>query len=131
LNGKIDFVSLKKNFFQICRELLGFGSPKAVVIDFSVIFIALGIIPTAFWDRTPDTCIWHRFILPFFFHNNCPTSGIFANCHIFSCGLTHAFSALLHGNFAGAYEFNKLVYIVLAVMLIFYIKNIYRLFRIK
>jgi hypothetical protein len=122
---------LHKNIGQILKEFLSFGSPRAVVANFSMIFIIIGIVPTAFWDTAPDLCIWHRFILPIVFNNNCPSAGIFADCHIPSCGLTHAFSALLHGNFSDAYSFNHLVYFVLTIMLIIYFKNIYKLFCIK
>jgi hypothetical protein len=119
---------LNKNFLQVLKELLSFGSAKAVVINFSLIFFSLAIIPTAFWDSTVSICPWRTFILPLLFRGHCPEEGFFAQCLCPGCGLTHAFSALFHGNFVEAYDFNKLVFLVLAVMLLVYLKNIYKLF---
>jgi hypothetical protein len=101
------------------------------VVNFSLIFIILEIIPTAFWNGTTNICIWRGFILPLIFSHHCPTTGIFAFCRCPGCGMTHAISAFVHGNFAAAYEYNRLVYIVVAVMLIILIKNILTLIRHK
>jgi len=116
---------------KIIFEYLSFGSAKAVVVNFSVILVALGIIPTAFWDRTPNICIWRRFISPLIFQNNCPTSGIFADCHCPACGLTHAMSYLLHGNFTAAYESNNLVFVVVGLILFLVIYNLINLKKKK
>jgi len=114
---------------NIVFEFLGFGSPRAVVINFSAIILALAIIPTAFWDRSPDLCIWHRFILPLVFRHHCPTSGIFAGCHVPSCGLTHALSQLLHGDFASAFDYNKLVFIVFGLIVFLLVWNTIKLIK--
>lgn len=116
---------------SVVFEFLSLRSPRAVVVDFSVALLALTIIPTAFWDRSFDLCVWHRIILPLVFRGVCPTSGFFKDCHIFSCGMTHAFSALLHGHFSQAYEYNRLVYIIFALILFFLIYNVARLLKQK
>ena len=120
---------LNDPLINLLFEFLSLSTPRAVVADFSVILLALAITPTAFWDRTPDTCVWHRFILPLIYRGQCPTSGIFKDCHIFSCGMTHAMSRLLHGDLSGAYYYNHLVYIVVTVVLVIYLYNIWKLIK--
>jgi len=118
-----------RRFNKILFEFLSFGSPRAVVINFSVITLALVIIPTAFWAEKGDICIWHRFILPLMYSNHCPETGIFAHCYCPGCGLTHAFSRLFHGDLVGAYEYNQNISFVAVIVFIIYITNIYRLIK--
>jgi len=112
-------------------EFLSLSSPMAVVVDFSAILFVLAITPTAFWDRTPDLCIWHRFILPWIFHEACPISGIFADCHCPGCGLTRAMSAMLHGNFQTAYDYNHLIFIVSGIIIFLIGWNFYKIISAK
>ncbi len=117
--------------FKKLLEFLSLSTPRAVVVDFSAIIIALAIIPTAFWDSSPNLCIWRQVILPLIFRHRCPSSGIFANCHCPGCGLTHAMSRLLHADLVGAYQYNHLVYIVAIVILIIYVANIIKLIKAR
>lgn len=113
----------------IVFEFLSLSSPKAVVVSFSVVFMALTIIPTAFLGQLGGLCIWHRFVLPWIFYAYCPESGLFAHCFCPGCGITHAMSRLLHGDITGAYYYNHLVYIVAAVVTIVYVTNIAKLLK--
>jgi hypothetical protein len=57
---------------------------------------ALALMPTAWLERSPSVCLyWNVFGV------HCP-----------GCGMTRAFSALLHADFARALSFNKLVVVV-------------------
>jgi len=121
--------NIVSKFWSLAYRQAGLGSPKAVVVSFSVVFMALAVIPTAFLGQPGSLCIWHRFVLPWIFHNYCPQSGLFANCLCPGCGITHAMSRLLHGDIIGAYNYNHLIYIVAAVVIIVYITNIIKLIK--
>ncbi|WP_073223186.1 DUF2752 domain-containing protein [Massilia sp. CF038] len=45
------------------------------------------------------------------------------------CGITRALVALVHGNFAAAWAFNKAVFIVLPMLMYLYIKHLHTLWR--
>jgi hypothetical protein len=61
---------------------------------------ALALAPTAWLERTPSVCLyWNVFGV------HCP-----------GCGMTRAFSALLHTDFARALSHNKLVVVVFPVI---------------
>jgi len=106
-----------KNFFSFIFELVSFDSARAIVLDISLIFIALVSIPTSWLDASPAKCIFREYLLPLIFGNNCPTSGIFAGCTCPACGMTHALSRLLHLDVMGAGGYNRGVFLVFAVML--------------
>jgi len=89
--------------------------------------LALAIIPTAFLGQKGGICIWHNFILPLIFKDNCPENGIFSHCYCPACGLTHATSALLHGQITEAYNFNPLVFITTPLILFLLIYNLFKL----
>lgn len=114
---------------NIFFEFLSLGSPKAVVVDFSVVFTALAIIPTAFLGQPGGICIWHRFVLPWIFHGFCPETGLLAHCFCPGCGITHAMSRLLHGDLIGAHGYNHLIYIVAGVVIMVYITNLLKMFK--
>jgi hypothetical protein len=60
----------------------------------------LALVPTAWLERTPSVCLyWNVFGV------HCP-----------GCGMTRAFSALLHHDFTRALSYNKLVVLVFPVI---------------
>lgn len=63
--------------------------------------VALATVPTAWLERAPSMCLyWNLFGV------HCP-----------GCGMTRAFSALLHGEFSRALAYNKLVCVVFPAVL--------------
>jgi hypothetical protein len=114
-----------KTFFI---EILSFSTPKARVINLSSIFLLLTVIPTKYLIYSPVKCAFKNFLLPLFFHGHCPISGLFANCNCPACGMTRGMSRLLHGDFSGAWNFNKLVFIVFTIMMFILIKDSITLF---
>jgi hypothetical protein len=61
--------------------------------------LALAIIPTGILEKGPVLCVWRNL-----FGIHCPT-----------CGMTRAFSSLLHGKLVSAFEYNKLVVVVFPI----------------
>lgn len=110
-----------KNIFF---DLLSFGTPQAKVFNLSSILLILSVIPTKSLGILPIRCVFKHFLLPLIFNGNCPTSGIFAGCNCPACGLTRAMSRLLHGDLIGAWNFNKIVFIVFGIMIILIIINL-------
>jgi hypothetical protein len=102
---------------KLVLDLLSFNTPQAIVFNLVVILLLLAAVPTSSLTTLPSTCIFKNFILPAVFHGHCPSSGLFAGCQCPACGLTRAMSRLLHGDLTGAWGFNPLVFLVLAVML--------------
>jgi len=68
----------------------------ATVLAASAALVALAIIPTPVLERGPVICVWRNL-----FGIQCPT-----------CGMTRAFSSVLHGQFRAAVQYNKLVVLV-------------------
>lgn len=62
----------------------------------AAVLLALAIIPTEMLVRGPSLCVWKNLL-----GIQCPT-----------CGMTRAFSSILHGRFIQAIQFNKLVVVV-------------------
>jgi len=62
---------------------------------FPSVFVTLKLIRVDFLDRMPQLCIYRQL-----FGMRCP-----------GCGMTHAFCAVLHGDFARAFAYNHLVII--------------------
>jgi hypothetical protein len=110
----------KKN---LIIEFLSFGSAKAVVCNLSTIIIMLTVIPTAFLERLSIKCIWKTYIIPLFFRGHCPASGFFADCRCPACGLTRGISKILHGDFDGGQDYNRLSIFVLFLMIFLIIYN--------
>lgn len=69
-------------------------------IFFPASFLLLAILPTAFLDRLPTLCMYRRF-----FGFRC-----------LGCGMTHAFSSVLHGKWAAALAYNPLVVIAFPLL---------------
>ena len=115
-----------KNLFL---DIVSFGTPEAIVFNLAVIFLILAIISTGSLGYLPVKCIFKDIILPAIFHGNCPQTGIFANCECPACGMTHAMSRLLHGDFDGAWSFNKGVFLVFGVMLYLLVYNCIKILK--
>ncbi|MBN2459767.1 DUF2752 domain-containing protein [Candidatus Woesearchaeota archaeon] len=102
---------------KIVLDLISFNTPQAIVFNLVVILLVLALLPTSTITTFPSSCIFKNFILPAVYHGDCPDSGLFAGCECPACGLTRAMSRLLHGDFAGAWDFNPLVFLVFPAML--------------
>ena len=73
------------------RSRLGVRFTANLIIP--VVFAALALIPVDLLDRFPSFCIYRNL-----FGIRCP-----------GCGMTHAFCAVLHGEFRAAWSYNPLV----------------------
>jgi hypothetical protein len=94
-----------------------------------MIFFILIIVPTHYLLYSPFNCIFKAIILPFIFNNNCPATGLFANCECPACGLTRALSSLLHGDISSALNYNLLVTPLFLVLLFVLILNVIKLIK--
>lgn len=88
-------------------DLVSFNTPQARVINFILIFLTAALVPTDKLHYLPVRSIWKEV-----FH-----------IEPYSVGLTRAMSRLFHGDLVGAWNFNKLVFPVFAVMLLLLIHN--------
>jgi hypothetical protein len=73
----------------------------ASLVSIIVLPLVFATIPTTFFENTPSICLWKNL-----FGFECP-----------GCGMTRAFSAVIHFQFAKAFGFNKLVVIVFPLLL--------------
>lgn len=97
-----------KNIKEILLDIISFNSPQAKVFNFTLIFIIAATVPTNKLKYLPIRSIYESV-----FH-----------IQLYSSGMTRAMSRLFHGDFVGAWEFNKLVFPVFLTMLILNIINI-------
>jgi hypothetical protein len=79
------------------RKALAFHG-VAVLLGVAAL-LALAIIPTEIVAHGPVLCVWRNL-----FGIHCPT-----------CGMTRAFSSILHGRLVNALEYNKLVVVVFLI----------------
>jgi len=84
-----------------------------LVIYFSVPVI-LVLMPVTFFDHGQNMCISQLL-----FHQACP-----------GCGMTRGIMHLVHGDFTGAAEYNKLSFVVLPVLLYLIFDDARRTIRI-
>lgn len=96
---------------KIFLNIISFGSPKSRIFIFSSIFSFLILLPTKFLEKGPTICVF-KLVL----NKECP-----------ACGMTRAMSRLLHLDFIGAWNFNKLVFIVFGLMIFLLIKDIIKI----
>jgi hypothetical protein len=79
---------------QMTRKAMAFRA-GGVLFGLAAL-LALAIIPTEILARGPIICVWRNL-----FGIECPT-----------CGMTRAFSSILHGRLVQAFGYNKLVIVV-------------------
>lgn len=89
-------------------DLVSFNTPQARTINFTLIFLIAALVPTDKLRYLPVRSIWKEV-----FH-----------VEPYSVGLTRAMSRLFHGDFIGAWSFNKLVFPVFFVILSLLLFNI-------
>lgn len=118
-----------KKFFKFFLNILSFNSPRIRVFNLTSILLILTLIPTKVIESTGIKCVFKHFILPLIFNGDCPADGIFANCNCPACGMTRAMSKLLHGDVNGAWQLNKLVFLVLIVMVVLIIINLRKVYN--
>lgn len=111
-------------------DIVGFGSPIAIVINLFLIILILCILPTQNLNFLPFRPVFKDFLLPLIFQGQCPETGFFTDCNVYSTGQTRALSRLLHGDFRGAYSFNKLVFILFITIITVLIINLIKVFKI-
>lgn len=97
-----------KKIKKIILDILSFGTPQAIVINLSSIMIILAVIPVDKLNYLPIRSVYESV-----FH-----------LHLYSSGQTRAISSLLHGDILDAWQFNKLVYLLFAVMLMLIVINL-------
>ncbi|MBD3310296.1 DUF2752 domain-containing protein [Candidatus Woesearchaeota archaeon] len=111
---------------QVGLDLISFDSPQARLFNLSAILAALSAVPTDKLGYFPIRCVFKHVIFPLIFGGKCPESGIFAGCNCPGCGMTRAMSRLLHLDPTGAYAYNKMVFVLFAVMVALIIINTIR-----
>jgi hypothetical protein len=75
--------------------------------------ILLIILPKTFFDHGPTTCIYT----------------LLAGVNCYGCGMTRASMRLIHLDFVGAREFNKLSFIVFPALAFYYMRYFIYLMR--
>lgn len=128
IKSKSLFIFHKLLYFLL--DLLSFGTPLAIIINFIIILSFAFLIPINSLENFPIKCIFKHYILPFIFKGNCPTSGLFAECKCLGCGMTHSFHYILHGDFLLAWNTNKLSFLVMLGIIVLIFINLNKLHRI-
>jgi hypothetical protein len=75
--------------------------------------ILLIMLPKTFFDHGPTTCIYT----------------LLAGVNCYGCGMTRASMRLIHLDFVGAWEFNKLSFIVFPALAFYYMRYFIYLMR--
>jgi hypothetical protein len=75
--------------------------------------ILLIILPKTFFDHGPTTCIYT----------------LLAGVNCYGCGMTRASMRLIHLDFVGAWEFNKLSFILFPALAFYYMRYFIYLMR--
>lgn len=92
------------------REILKFYS---ILIILSIITITLLILPADFFDSGSSICL----------------SVVLFDKQCYACGLTRAVQHFIHGEFATAYMYNKLVVIVLPLIIGLIGYELYKMYK--
>jgi hypothetical protein len=108
---------------KVLLDVVSFNNPQVIFFNLFLVLLILAIIPTSVLSNSPSRCVFKTIILPIVFHGHCPTSGYFIDCNCPACGLTRGMSRLLHGDLAGAYAFNRMVFAVFGIIVVLIIQN--------
>jgi hypothetical protein len=101
-----------KHGWKVFLEVVSFGSPRAIVFNLVVVFVILFLMPTGELGLLPVRSLFSL-----------------AGVKWYSVGLTRAMSRLLHGDVAGAYEMNKLVFVLFVAMVSVLVVNVVKMRR--
>jgi hypothetical protein len=124
---KFNFFFYLKRMKLIFLDLLSFGSPQAIVINLSVILMILSLVSPLALEQGPDISVY-RNIIPLII-DDCPESGWFKDCKVPSYGMTRGISSILHGDLAGAYSYNRSVFILFGVMVFLIVVNLVKVVK--
>jgi hypothetical protein len=116
---------VSKRFRSLFFDLISFGSSQAIVLNLIFILLFLFIFPTNSFENFPIKSLYSGLIIPHFFAEGCS----FSNCGFYSIGQTRGLSRLLHGDFIGAGEYNKLVFILFLWLVVVLINNLYKSYK--
>ncbi|MBL6657737.1 MAG: DUF2752 domain-containing protein [Flavobacteriales bacterium] len=86
---------------------------KIYFVILLLIPLILIVLPADFFDKGQSICL-----SVFFFNKNC-----------YACGMTRAIQHLIHFDFHIAYEYNKLSFLVLPLLIISYYKTIKKVYK--
>ena len=95
--------------------LIGLSSPLGRIIVFTTGLVTLALLPTQNLKYLPIRSIYEDIL----------------HLRLYSFGTTRSISMILHGDFSGAWQLNKLSYLIILVVLILLVKDIYYLIRTK
>ena len=113
---------------SLLLELLSFNSARAKIINFCSILFLFFIVPTRIVENGHSLCIFKNIFFPLIFGENCSFLG---GCNCPACGMFRAFSNILHGNIKKAWQFNKLSFVALAIMVALIVINTINLIKHK
>jgi len=88
-------------------------STYILLIFFTLLPVVLIVLPATFFDKGTTVCLSQVL-----FHRACP-----------GCGITRATMHLIHFDYTGAMQYNKLVLIVLPLLIFVYIQEMARLYK--
>lgn len=95
--------------------IIGLSSPLSRIIVFTVGLVTLALLPTQNLKYLPIRSVYEDI-----FH-----------IKLYSAGITRSVSMILHGDFFGAWQLNKLSYLIIITVLILLIKDFYYLNRTR
>ena len=99
-------VSILKPYKGLIRRLL--------LVGYLLVPLVLWVLPANFFDEGEVVCL----------------SRIVFDVECYACGLTRAVQHAMHLEFAQAFAFNRLVVIVLPLLLVIWVKDVRRLYRL-
>lgn len=107
---------------NIFWEITTLSTPRARVVVFSLFLIFLALFPTQYLGEKGGHCIFHSFLFPLILKQS---------YYCLGCGLTHAVSRVMHGDFLGAYYYSKMIILVFPLILVILISDIIKLAQIS
>ena len=86
--------------------------PKIFLATLLIIPLVLLLLPSAFFDSGNSVCM----------------SVVFFDRECYACGMTRAIQHLIHLDFTIAYEYNRISFLALPLLVFIYLKNIKKLY---